>query len=128
MIIAPHLTVDRRPVLDREIADLHEGIDEEAQPRLGGQTASADMRRVDETEIFEIAHHIANGSGRERHRQEPRQIARAERLAARQIGFHDATENFARALIQRGCDFLCSGIAQYHVTPHSQAHPAVPGI
>ena len=56
------LRLDRAALLVGEIADLHEGVDEEAQAALRRQPAGRDMRRIDEAEMLEIAHHIADRS------------------------------------------------------------------
>src|SRR5262245_44489290 len=60
------------------------------------------MRRVDQADLFEILHHIADRSGREGHRQKPGEVARSDRLAAREIGVDDEPKNFPRALVEAG--------------------------
>ncbi|MNZ75517.1 hypothetical protein D3C78_939950 [compost metagenome] len=97
----PDLTVDIRPFFRGQITHLHEGVDEKAQPRLGGQAPGADMRRIDEAEFLKIAHDVADGGGRKRHRQQPRQAAGSERLTRIEIAFNDAPENFPRPFIQQ---------------------------
>ena len=57
------LTVDSRPFLGGQVTHLHEGVNKEAQPRLGRQATGADMRRIDEAKLFEIAHDVADGGG-----------------------------------------------------------------
>ena len=64
-----------------QVADLHEGVDEEAQAALRRQPAGRDMRRIDEAEMLEVAHHVADRGRRQRQRQHARQVARADRLA-----------------------------------------------
>lgn len=122
----PDLTVDIRPLIGRKIAHLHEGIHEEAQPRLRGQASGADMRRIDETKLLQVAHDVADGGRGKRHRQKPRQAARSERLARIEITFDDAPENFPRPLIEQRCLIFESGaenpscpffIVQIYFTP-----------
>ena len=75
------LRLDDAALLVGEVAELHEGVDEEAQALLRRQPAGRDMRRVDEAEMLEVAHHVADGGRRQRRRQHARQVARADRLA-----------------------------------------------
>ena len=49
-----------------EVAEFHEGVDEEAQALLGRQPACGNMWSVDEAKLFEVAHHVADCGGRER--------------------------------------------------------------
>ena len=60
------------------------------------------MRRIDQAELFEIRHDVAHRSRRQRHRQDARQIARADRLAGREIALDDQAEDLARALVELG--------------------------
>jgi hypothetical protein len=94
------LRLDAPALLLRQVAKLHEGVDEEAQAFLRRQAAGGDMRRIDEAELFEVAHDIADGGRRQRGRQHARQIARADRLAVEQVGIDDAPEDFARAHVE----------------------------
>ena len=97
----PDLRLDDTALLLGEVAEFHEGVDEEAQALLGRQAAGRDVRRIDEAKLLEVAHHVAHGGGRERRRQHARQAARADRLAVAQIGFDDAPENIARAHVEQ---------------------------
>ena len=90
-------------IVGRQIAHLHEGVDKETQPRLGGQAPGADMWRIDEAQFLEIAHDVTHGSRRKRHRQQPRQAARSQGFASVEIAFDDAPENFPRPFIQQQC-------------------------
>ena len=85
-----------------EIADLHQGVDEEPQAEFGRQPAGRGMRRVDQAELLEIGHHVAHRGRRQRHRDQARDVARADRLAGREITLDDLTKNVARALVELG--------------------------
>ena len=71
MVRAACLTAfDRRPLVGGSPRRVHEGVDKEAQPLLGRQAPGADMRRIDRAPaILKVAHHIAHGGRRKRHRQ-----------------------------------------------------------
>ena len=88
-----------------DVAKLKHGVDEKTQAKLGRQPPGAGVRRVNQAKLFEILHHIAHGGGRQRHRQQARDMARADRLAAGEIGIDDLTEDLARALVEvrQGC-------------------------
>ena len=98
---ALHLAVDALALLRREVADLHHRIDEEAQAELGRQPPGARMRRVDQPHVLQVRHDVADRGGRQRRRQDAAQIARADRIAGLQIGFDDAAEDLARAVVER---------------------------
>ena len=67
------LCLDGAAFLVRQVAEFHEGVDEEAQAGLGRQPPGRDVRRVDEAEMFEVAHHVADGGRRQRQGQDARQ-------------------------------------------------------
>ena len=71
----PHLAVDARPLLAPEIAEFEQRVDEQSQALLRRQAPGAGVRGVDEPELFEILHHIANRRRRKRNRQHARQDA-----------------------------------------------------
>ena len=96
------LRLDARALLRPDVADLQQRIDEEAQAELGRQPPRADMGRVDEAELLQILHDVAHRGGRERHRQDPRNMARADRLARGEKAVDDLPENLARALVELG--------------------------
>ena len=54
----------------RDVADLHQGVDEEAQAELGRQPAGRSMRRIDQPKLLEVRHHVADRGRRERHRDD----------------------------------------------------------
>ena len=94
------LGLDRPAVLLGQIADLHQRVDEEAQPELGRQPSCRGVRRIDQPELLEIRHDVAHRGGGERHRDQAREIARADGLAGRQITLDDAAKDLARPLIE----------------------------
>ncbi len=46
------------------LAHLHHGIDEQAQPALGGHPACAGMRRSEQAQHFQLGKHRADRGGR----------------------------------------------------------------
>ena len=88
------------PLVFGEVADLHQGVDEESQPELGRQPPGRGVRGVDQPELLEVRHHVAHGGRRQRGGDQARDIARAHRLAGRQIALDDLAENLARALVE----------------------------
>ena len=96
------LALDRLPFWFGEIADLHQRVDEEAQAEFRRKAASGSMRRVDQAERFKVRHDVADRSWRQRHRDQARNIARADGLAGRQIALDDLPKNVARPLIELG--------------------------
>src|SRR5712691_90669 len=89
-----------------EVADLQERVDEEAQPKLGGQAAGAGVRRIDEAERLQVRHDVAHRRRRQRHGQQARDMTRAHRLASRQILVDDMAEDLARTFVElREADF-----------------------
>src|SRR5690606_20926796 len=95
------LRFDPAPLLVRQVSQFHEGIDKEAQTLLRWQAARRDVRRIDQAQLLQIAHHIADGSRRERRRQKTRERTRADRLAVPKVGIYDTTEDVARTLVER---------------------------
>ena len=57
------LALDRRPVVVRELADLQQPVDEQAQPGLARQPPGGAVRRVQEPHILEIRHDVADRRG-----------------------------------------------------------------
>ena len=96
------LGLDRLPLRLGEIADLHQGIDEKPQAQFGRQPAGRGMRRVDQAELLEIRHHVAHRGRRQRHRDQARDVARADRLAGGEITLDDLTKYVPRTLIELG--------------------------
>src|SRR5215510_704350 len=102
-----HLGLDRAPILFRQVANLHQGIDEETEAQLGWKPAGRSVRSEYEPELFQVGHHVADGGRRQRDWQQARQISRADRLAGCQITLDDLAENLARTLVQRRETNLC---------------------
>ena len=94
------LRLDRLAVVLGEIADLHQRVDEEAQAPLGRQPARRGVRRIDEPGMLQVRHDVAHRGRRQRHRDDAGEIARADRLAGRQIALDDLAEDLARALVE----------------------------
>ncbi len=84
-----------------EVADLHQRVDEEAQAELGRQPAGRGVRRIDQPELLQVLHDVADRGRRQRHGEQPGEVARAHRLAGRQVAVDDLAENLARALVER---------------------------
>jgi hypothetical protein len=94
------LRVDRLPVAVGQGADLHQRVDEEAQAQFGREAARRSMRRIHETELLKVGHHVAHRSRRQRHRDDARQIARADRFAGGKITLDDPAEDLARPVVE----------------------------
>src|SRR3954468_9663906 len=58
------------------------------------------MRRVDQAELLEVRHHVADRGRRQRHRDQSRNVARADGFAGREITLDDLTKNLPRALVE----------------------------
>jgi hypothetical protein len=56
------------------------------------------MRAVQQAQILQILHHVANRRGRNLFRHRPRQGARTDRLSAFQIAFDHPPKHLARAI------------------------------
>src|SRR5262249_48567210 len=91
---------DLAAFLVADVADLEQPVDEEAQARMGRQSPRARVRRVDEAETFKVRHDVAYRGWRQRHRQRPAQVARADRLAGGKVSLDDPLEDLARTLVQ----------------------------
>ena len=72
-----------------EVADLEQAVDEQAQADLGRQAPGRCVRGKDQAEMLQVRHDVADRGRRQRHRQQARQIARADRLAGREVGLDD---------------------------------------
>ena len=123
---AGDLGLDLAPLALVEVADLHQRIDEEAQAQLRRQPPGRGVRRIDQAELLEVRHDVAHRSGRQRRGDQPRQIARAERLAGGQIALDDLAENLARALVElRQADLRP---ADGNVLRHAKPSPPAPEL
>src|SRR5205823_13071205 len=88
------------PVELAEVADLQQRVDDEAQAEFGRQSPGRRVRRINETELLQVRHHVAHGGGRERRRDQAGDIARAYRFAGSKVAFDDLPEDVARALVE----------------------------
>ena len=70
------------------------------RPRSVGRRPGRGMGGEEQAGILQIGHHIADGRRRQRHAQPARNRARADRLAALDIGGDDMAEDLARALAE----------------------------
>ena len=70
------------------------------KPEFGRQPPRRGVRRIDEAELLEVRHDVAHRGRRQRHRDDAREIARADRLAGREIALDDLAEDLARALVE----------------------------
>ncbi len=66
---------------------------------MGGSAARRNMRGIEQAEIGQVGHDIADRRRRERD-YALRQGARADRFAGRQVAFDDLLEDVARALVE----------------------------
>ena len=94
------LTFDRLALRLGQIADLHQRIDEKAQSQFCRQPARGGVRRVDQSQLLKIRHHVAHRGRRQRHRDKARDVARAYRLAGGQIALDDLAEDIPRPLVE----------------------------
>src|SRR3954467_14197749 len=84
------------------------------------------MRRVDQAELLEVRHHVADRGRRQRHRDQSRNVARADGLAGRKITLDDLTKNIARALIELGEPGIRSDQADWIVVSHWHSFQLAP--
>jgi hypothetical protein len=87
---------------ERDRPHFEQRIDEEAQARIGRHTPGTGMRRIDQARILEIHHHIAHRGRRQIQGQNSRDGTRSDGLAGVEIGFDEAAEDVARALVELG--------------------------
>jgi hypothetical protein len=101
------LRLDDAALLVGQVAEFHESVDKKAKSLLRRQAAGGNMRRIDQAELFEIAHHVADSCRRKRGRQHARQVSRTDRLAVPHVRVDDAPENIARAHVERLQGRIC---------------------
>ena len=94
------LRLDGPPLVLGQIADLEQAVDEQPQPGFGRQPSRGRVRRIDQAQGLQVRHDVAHRSGRERHGQMPRQIARADGIARREIALDDLPEDGAGAFVE----------------------------
>ncbi len=81
-------------------ADLEQGVDEEAQPLIGGHAAGRGVRLLEEAGLLEIAHDVADGRRREVDPGPARDGARADGVARGQVLLHDGGEDLAGTVVE----------------------------
>ena len=79
------LRLDLPALVGRQVADLEERVDEEAEAEFGRQPPGRGVRRVDQAELLEVGHDVADRGRRQRHRQDAADVARADRLAGLEV-------------------------------------------
>ena len=85
-----------------EVADLEQAVDEQFQPGVGRQPAGRGVRRVEQAEILQVGHDVADGGGRQRLGELAGERPRADRLAGLDIALDHLAQDLARALVQLG--------------------------
>jgi len=93
--------INLAPLLGPEVADLQQAVDEQPQAGVGGNPPRRGVRRAQQPRHGEVLHRIADrcgGQGDACLRQGPR----ADRVPGFQIGFDNAPEDVAGALVHCG--------------------------
>ena len=85
-----------------EVADFQQAVDEQAQPGIGRQAAGRGVRGVEQAEVLQVGHDVADGGGRQGLGELAGQRPRAHRLAGLDIALDDVPQHLARALVQLG--------------------------
>src|SRR5690606_21033117 len=86
--------------LDGYVANLEHAVDKEAQAHLRRDAPGADMRAVEQAEMLEILHDVADRGGREAEIHHPGQRARADRLAGLEIRLDQPREDRTAAPVE----------------------------
>jgi transcriptional regulator of heat shock response len=76
-------------------ADLQDTVDKKAQALFGRQAAGGGMRRIKQSELFQIRHHVANRRRRQRQAKPARQGARPHWLSGLDISLDHVPQNLA---------------------------------
>ena len=101
-LVAAERPLDLGPLAARDVADLEDAVDEQPEPELGRNAPGRDVRRIEQAELLEILHHVADGRRRHALAQRAGQRARADRLAGREIGLDQPAKHLAAALVHLG--------------------------
>ncbi len=96
---AGEATLDLAPLLLGDVAELQQAVDEQAQPRMGGQPPGRGVGRRQQAQLRQVLHGVADRCGRQLHAALGNG-ARAHGLAGLQIGFHHPAEDVAGAGVQ----------------------------
>ena len=94
--------VDGLAVGAGQIADLQDAVDEHPQPKLGGDAARANVWAVEQAEVFEVLHFIADGGGADFFCKRAGEGAGANRSARFEVAFDHAPKHFARTFVHVG--------------------------
>ncbi len=68
------------------------GVDEQAVAARGGHPAGRGVRAGDQAQLFQVAHHVAHGGGRQLQPGRAREGARTHRLAVGNVAFYQGFE------------------------------------
>src|SRR5580692_5643979 len=82
------------------------------------------MRRVNQAELLQIRHHVADRGRRQRHRDQARDVARSHRLAGGEVTLDDLTKDVPRPLIELGEPGMRRDQANRIVVGHRQLRSA----
>jgi hypothetical protein len=82
-------------IIRRERSLAGELIDVIAEGRSSGDTPCGCMRLLQQSNVGEIGHHVADGGGTEALAAMTRQSARTDRLARRDVSLDNGGQNFA---------------------------------
>ena len=83
-----------------QVAGLEQPRHEKLQTSPSRQSTSRRVRRMQQAQILQVRHHIADSGRRQLSFQPARQRAGANRLSGLHIGIDDQPQYFARPLIQ----------------------------
>ncbi len=120
--------LDIVPLVLGEVAEFQQTVHEQAQPGLGRQTPGRGVRRIEQPRLFEIGHHVADRRRRQVLPEQPRQRARADRLAGLHESVDDQAKNLAAAIVQLGkrrCRrYLVAPLTAFHVLATTEIRTA----
>ena len=106
---------NRLPLVLRQLAEVQQAIDEQAQPLIGRQPSGRGVRREQQAGIGQVRHDIADRGGRQVHRQAARQGPAADRLAGLHVLFNDLAQHGSRTGVearrQGACGRGCRAVA-----------------
>jgi hypothetical protein len=94
------LRLDLFAFVPTNVAQFKQRIDKKAQAKLSRKPTRASVRCIDQADLFEILHHIANRGRRQWRWQKPRKVARSDRFAMCEIAIDNEPEYFPRAFVE----------------------------
>ena len=83
-----------------QIAALQQPVNEQAQTVLRGQTTRRGVGRIEQPQILQVGHHVADGGRRQRNAHAPGQGPRADRLPGFHVALDDRPEHVAGTGVQ----------------------------